>query len=156
MFSGYSPRSGWPGVGYSRHHAQRTRPWVAACAFPAPKGACPPTTPYGVWVLLSSYHPITLQYYTVAVGGAAPVNPCPRNARGGAVFFIVLFWLFFVVYGLFFFSFVVVWLSSPFSGVFCVFRLVVVCCRSGCLFASPLGGSVSSSPCGGHRFSIRR
>lgn len=94
--------------------------------------------------------------YTVAVGGAAPVNPCPRNARGGAVFFIVLFWLFFVVYGLFFFSFVVVWLSSPFSGVFCVFRLVVVCCRSGCLFASPFGGSAGSSPCGGHRFFIRR
>lgn len=28
--------------------------------------------------------------YSEAVGGAAPVNPCPRSARGGAVFFMVL------------------------------------------------------------------
>lgn len=33
-------------------------------------------------------HP-PLCYYRRAVGGATPVNPCPRNARGGAVFFIV-------------------------------------------------------------------
>ena len=33
-------------------------------------------------------HP-PLYYYRRAVGGAAPVNPCPRNARGGAVFFMV-------------------------------------------------------------------
>ena len=29
---------------------------------------------------------ITLMF----IGGAAPVNPCPRSARGGAVFFIVV------------------------------------------------------------------
>lgn len=29
---------------------------------------------------------ITLRF----IGGAAPVNPCPRSARGGAVFFIVV------------------------------------------------------------------
>ena len=34
-------------------------------------------------------HP-PLYYYRRAVGGAAPVDPCPRNARGGAVFFMVL------------------------------------------------------------------
>ena len=28
--------------------------------------------------------------YSEAVGGAAPVYPCPRSARGGAVFFMVL------------------------------------------------------------------
>lgn len=28
--------------------------------------------------------------YSCGVGGAAPVNPCPRSARGGAVFFMVL------------------------------------------------------------------
>lgn len=44
-----------------------------------------------------------------------------------------------------------VWLSSPFSGVFGVFRLQVVCCRSGFLFASPFGGSAGLSPCGVHR-----
>ena len=26
----------------------------------------------------------------IGIGGAAPVNPCPRSARGGAVFFIVV------------------------------------------------------------------
>ena len=28
--------------------------------------------------------------FSLAVGGAAPVDPCPRSARGGAVFFMVL------------------------------------------------------------------
>ena len=28
--------------------------------------------------------------FSAALGGAAPVNPCPRSARGGAVFFIVV------------------------------------------------------------------
>lgn len=38
--------------------------------------------------------------------------------------------------------------------MFRVFRLVVVCCRSGFLFASTFGGSAGSSSCGGHRLFI--
>lgn len=64
--------------------------------------------------------------------------------------------VFFVVYGFLFFSFIVFGLSSPFSGVLGVFRLSVVCCRSGFLFASPCGGSAGSSPCGCHRFFFGR
>lgn len=44
-----------------------------------------------------------------------------------------------------------VWRSSPFSGVLGVFRLQVVCCRFGFLFASSFGGSAGSSPRGVHR-----
>ena len=35
-------------------------------------------------------HAARTPLYLFPVGGAAPVNPCPRSARGGAVFFIVL------------------------------------------------------------------
>lgn len=64
--------------------------------------------------------------------------------------------VFFVVYGFLFSPYIVFGFSSPVSGVFGVFRLVVVCCRSGCLFVSSFRGSVLSSPCGCHRFPIRR
>lgn len=50
--------------------APNARPIPSFCG-----GACRPNPP--------------LYYYRRAVGGAAPVNPCPRNARGGAVFFMV-------------------------------------------------------------------
>ncbi|MBQ5923695.1 MAG: hypothetical protein IIW91_10235, partial [Alistipes sp.] len=59
---------------------------------------------------------------TGGIGGAAPVNPCPRSARGGAVFFMVLLacaWclrVFFLLFMVFFF------LPSSFSGFHRHFR----------------------------------
>lgn len=61
-------------------------------------------------------------YLTGGIGGAAPVNPCPRNARGGAVFFMVLLacaWclrVFFLLFIVFFF------LPASWSGFLRPFR----------------------------------
>ena len=68
------------------------------------------------------------------------------------VFFIVLFGVVFCCLWLFFCSLrrgLVVFARLGGVGRFSV---VGACCRSGGLFASPFGGSVGWSPCGGHRF----
>lgn len=71
---------GFPLLAASQGLPHAALPRLPAVKSPFGGGACRP-------------HPPLLRqriYYTIGIGGAAPVNPCPRSARGGAVFFIVV------------------------------------------------------------------
>ena len=48
------------------------------------------TFPHAILSMLRLQHPQISLISLRSIGGAAPVNPCPRSARGGAVFFIVV------------------------------------------------------------------
>lgn len=89
---------------------------------PPLKGLAHPP-PLGGWDNNKKYDCVVL----CAVGGAAPVNPCPPSPGGGGVFFIVLLW------GWFFFGCLMVFFCSL---------------RRGGAFVARLGGVLRFSVCG--------